>query len=139
VRLARAFTAPAFAFLVIAAGWGFFALHGVTAFGAGVVALAFLAWGGTWLGLRTCRHRVALAGSMVLSACPALLVGLLRFPTVVVTSAGPLDVTEAATAPETFAVLAWFAPPALVVLLVVQWLTWRAHRRPVDQRSLLHF
>ncbi|MFB9686259.1 cytochrome d ubiquinol oxidase subunit II [Amycolatopsis plumensis] len=139
VRLARAFTAPALAFLVIAAGWGFFALRGVTAFGAGVSALAFLAWGGTWLGLRTGRHRVALVGSMVLSACPALLVGLLRFPTVVVTPAGPLDVTEAATAPETFAVLAWFAAPALVVLLVVQWLTWRAHRRPVDQRSLLHF
>ena len=38
-----------------------------------------------------------------------------------------------------FAVLTWFAPPAVLLLLVVQWLTWRAHRHPLDQRSLLHF
>jgi cytochrome d ubiquinol oxidase subunit II len=63
----------------------------------------------------------------------------LRVPAVLVSPGYTLTVDQAATAPGTFAVLAWFAPPAVLVLLVVQWLTWRAHRRPVDQRSLLHF
>ncbi|MFJ7210063.1 cytochrome d ubiquinol oxidase subunit II [Amycolatopsis sp. NPDC098790] len=139
VRLARSFTAPVFAFLVIATGWGFFALDGVTALGAGVAALAFGSFGVCWLGLRLRRYRVALAGSMVLSACPALLAGTLRFPTVLVSSGSSLTVGDAATASGTFTLLGWFAVPALLVLLVVQWLTWRAHRHPVDQRSLLHF
>ncbi|SFW42345.1 cytochrome d ubiquinol oxidase subunit II [Amycolatopsis australiensis] len=139
VRLARSFTAPVLAFLVIATAWGFFALNGVTPFGAAVVALAFSALGAVWWGLRARRYRVALVGAMVLSACPALLVGLLRFPTVFVSSAHTLDVTEAATAPGTLGVLGWFAAPSVVVLVAVQWLTWRAHRHPVDQRSLLHF
>ncbi|WP_329051907.1 cytochrome d ubiquinol oxidase subunit II [Amycolatopsis sp. NBC_01488] len=139
VRLARAFSAPVFAFLVIATAWGFFALSGVTALGVGVVVLAFAAWAVARLGLSFRRHRVALLAAMVLAACPALLVGTLRFPTVLVSSAYTLSVDEAATASETFAVLAWFAVPAVLVLLVVQWLTWRAHRHPVDQRSLLHF
>ncbi|MGK3205494.1 cytochrome d ubiquinol oxidase subunit II [Amycolatopsis sp. MEPSY49] len=139
VRLARSFTAPVFAFLVIATGWGYFALDGVTALGVGVAVLAFGAFAACWLGLRTRRHRVALVGSMVLSACPALLAGTLRFPTVLVSSGAALTVGDAATTSGTFAVLGWFAAPALVVLLVVQWLTWRAHRHPVDQRSLLHF
>ncbi|GAB3154602.1 cytochrome d ubiquinol oxidase subunit II [Amycolatopsis stemonae] len=139
VRLARACTAPVCAFLVVATGWGFFALDGVTILGGGVVVLAFTAFAVCWLGLRTRRYRVALAGSMVLSACPALLAGTLRFPTVLVSSGAPLTVGDAATAAGTFAVLGWFAAPALVVLLVVQWLTWRAHRHPLDQRSLLHF
>ncbi|SEB33271.1 cytochrome d ubiquinol oxidase subunit II [Amycolatopsis tolypomycina] len=137
VRLARAFSAPVLAFLVIAAVWGYFALDGVSALGVGAVVLAFAAFAGVYLGLATRRYRLALVGSMTLSACPALLAGTLRFPTVLASPALTLD--DAATAPETFAVLAWFAPPAVVVLLVVQWLTWRAHRRPVDQRSLLHF
>ncbi|MEV4148182.1 cytochrome d ubiquinol oxidase subunit II [Amycolatopsis sp. NPDC049691] len=139
VRLARAFLPPVSAFLVVATGWGFFALDGVTALGAGVAALAFAALAGVWLGLRTRRYRVALVGSMVLAACPALLAGTLRFPTVLVSSGTALTVGDAATASGTFGVLGWFAAPALVVLLVVQWLTWRAHRNPVDQRSLLHF
>lgn len=139
VRLARAFVAPVFAFLVIATAWGFLTLHGVTVLGAGVVVLAFCAFGMTWLGLRARRYRVALVASMTLSACPALLVGLLRFPAVFVSSGHTLTVEEAATTSGTFAVLGWFAAPALVVLVAVQWLTWRAHRHPVDQRSLLHF
>ena len=139
VRLARAFSAPVFAFLVIASVWGFFALDGVSGFGVAVVVLAFTAFAVTRLGLFSKRFRVALAGSMVLAACPALLAGTLRFPTVLAAPGYALPLDQAATAPETFAVLAWFAPPALVVLLVVQWLTWRAHRHPVDQRSLLHF
>jgi len=139
-RLANAFAAPVLAFLVIATVWGFFALDGVTALGISVVALAFAALAVTKLGLATKRHRVALLGSMLLSACPALLVGTLRFPTVLSADSGyRLTVADAATAPGTFDVLVWFAPPAIVVLVVVQWLTWRAHRRPVDQRSLLHF
>jgi cytochrome d ubiquinol oxidase subunit II len=138
-RLARAFSAPVFAFLVVATGWGFFALDGVTALGAGVVVLAFVAFAVAYLGLTARRYRVALVGSMVLSACPALLAGTLRFPTVLASSGYTLTVDQAATAPGTFAVLAWFAPPAVLVLLVVQWLTWRAHRRPVDQHSLLHY
>ena len=50
-----------------------------------------------------------------------------------------MTVDQAATASGTLAVLGWFAPPSVLLLLVVQWLTWRAHRHPVDQRSLLHF
>lgn len=139
VRLARAFSAPVFAFLVIASAWGFFALHGVSRLGVGAAVLAFLAFAVTRLGLAARRNRVALIGSMALSACPALFAGTVRFPAVLVTPGYALTVDQAATAPETFAVLAWFTPPAVLVLLVVQWLTWRAHRRPVDQRSLLHF
>ncbi|MEU5259150.1 cytochrome d ubiquinol oxidase subunit II [Amycolatopsis sp. NPDC021455] len=138
-RLARAFSAPVFAFLVIASVWGYFALHGVSVLGSGAVVLAFAAFAVTRAGLAVRRYRVALVGSMVLSACPALLVGTLRFPAVLVSARDTLTLEQAATAPETFAVLAWFAPPAVLVLLVVQWLTWRAHRGPVDQHSLLHF
>jgi cytochrome d ubiquinol oxidase subunit II len=138
-RLARAFSAPVFAFLVIASAWGVFALDGVPAYGAAVAGLAFAAFAVARLGLAARRYRVALVGSMVLSACPALLAGTLRFPAALTAPGYALTVGEAATAPETFAVLAWFAPPAVLVLLVVQWLTWRAHRRPVDQHSLLHF
>ncbi|MEU4249128.1 cytochrome d ubiquinol oxidase subunit II [Amycolatopsis sp. NPDC026612] len=139
VRLARAFSAPVFGFLVIAAGWGFWALDDVSGLGVVVAAVAFAAFAVTRIGLAVRRYRVALAGSMVLSACPALLAGTVRFPAVLVSSHYTLTVDQAATAPETFAVLAWFAPPAVLVLLVVQWLTWRGHRHPVDQRSLLHF
>ena len=138
-RLARSFSAPVFAFLVVATGWGSFTLDGVTVLGGGVVVLAFSAFAVTHLGLAARRYRVALVGSMALSACPALLAGTLRFPTVLAAPGYALTVDRAATAPETFAVLAWFGPPALLVLLVVQWLTWRAHRRPVDRHSLLHF
>jgi cytochrome d ubiquinol oxidase subunit II len=140
VRLARSCTAPTFAFLVVATVWGSFALHDVTALGIGVAVLAFLAFGVTWLGLAAKRYRVALLASMLLAACPALLVGTLRFPTLLVADSGyALTAAEAATGAGTFAVLTWFAPPAVLVLLVVQGLTWRAHRRPVDQHSLLHF
>lgn len=138
-RLARAFAAPVLAFLVIATGWGFFALHGVTGFGIAVVVLAFAAFAVTRVGLAARRHRVALVGSMVLSACPALFAGLVRFPSVLAGSDYAMSVEQAVTAPGTLAVLTWFAPPSVVLLLVVQWLTWRAHRNPVDQRSLLHF
>ncbi|MEV6642306.1 cytochrome d ubiquinol oxidase subunit II [Amycolatopsis sp. NPDC051371] len=139
VRLARAFSGPVFAFLVIATAWGFFVLDGVTAFGVGVAVLAFSALAVSRLGFAGRRHRLALVATMVLAACPALLAGTLRFPTVLVSSAYTLSVDQAATASGTFAVLGWFAVPAVPVLLVVQWLTWRAHRHPLDQRSLLHF
>jgi cytochrome d ubiquinol oxidase subunit II len=139
VRLARAFSAPVLAFLVIATGWGFFALDGGTVLGAGVVVLTFAAFAVFRLALAGRRYRVALIGSMVLSACPALLAGTVRFPAVLVSPGYALTVDQAATASGTFAVLGWFAAPAVLVLLVVQWLTWRAHRHPLDQRSLLHF
>jgi cytochrome d ubiquinol oxidase subunit II len=140
VRLAKVCATPVLAFLVVATVWGFFALDGVPAFGVGVVVLAFAAFAVTRTGLAAKRYRVALLGSMVLSAGPALLVGTMRFPVVLAAGSGyALTADQAATAPGTFAVLNWFAPPAVLVLLVVQWLTWRAHRAPVDQRSLLHF
>ncbi|WP_410668828.1 cytochrome d ubiquinol oxidase subunit II [Amycolatopsis sp. cmx-4-68] len=139
VRLARAFSAPVLAFLVVATAWGAFVLDGVTGFGVAVAVLAFVAFLVARVGLATRRHRLALVGTMVLSACPALLVGVLRFPAVLVSPGYALTVDEAATAPGTFAVLGWFAAPAVLLLVVVQWLTWRAHRRPVDQHSLLHF
>src|SRR4051812_48446783 len=96
-RLARAFSAPVFAFLVVATGWGFFAIHGVTAPGAGVVVLAFAAFAVAHLGLAARRYRVALVGSMMLSACPALLAGTLRFPTVLASSEYALTLEQAAT------------------------------------------
>ncbi|MEV4055879.1 cytochrome d ubiquinol oxidase subunit II [Amycolatopsis sp. NPDC049688] len=139
VRLARAFSPPVFAFLVIASVWGYFALDGGSVLGAGAALLAFAAFAVMRLGLAVRRYRLTLVGSMVLSACPALLAGTVRFPAVLVSAQDTLTLAQAATAPETFAVLAWFAPPSLLVLLVVQWLTWRAHRGPVDQHSLLHF
>jgi cytochrome bd ubiquinol oxidase subunit II len=139
VRLARAFSAPVFAFLVIATVWGFFALDGGTWPGVAVAVLGFAAFAVARVGLAARRYRIALVGSMVLSACPALLAGTLRFPTVLVSPVYTMTVGQAATAPGTLAVLGWFAPPSVLLLLVVQWLTWRAHRHPVDQRSLLHF
>jgi cytochrome d ubiquinol oxidase subunit II len=139
VRLARAFSAPVLAFLVIATVWGFFTLDGVTVLGIVVAVLAFAAFAVARLGLAARRYRLALVGSMVLAACPALLVGTLRFPAVLVSPGYTMTVDQAATASGTLAVLGWFAPPSVLLLLVVQWLTWRAHRHPVDQRSLLHF
>jgi cytochrome d ubiquinol oxidase subunit II len=142
VRFAKACGAPVLAFLVVATGWGAFVLHGTTWLAAGVAGLAFAAFAVTHVGLRAKRHRAALIGSMLLAASPALLAGTLRFPAVLVSSVDSgytLTAADAATAPETFGLLNWFAPPAIAVLIVVQWLTWRTHRRPVDQRSLLHF
>ncbi|MER6794510.1 cytochrome d ubiquinol oxidase subunit II, partial [Amycolatopsis mediterranei] len=110
VRLARAFSAPVFTFLVIATAWGVFALDGVRGFGAAVAGVAFAAFAVARLGLAARRYRVALVGSMVLSACPALLAGTLRFPAVLTAPGYALTAGQAATAPETFAVLAWFAP-----------------------------
>jgi cytochrome d ubiquinol oxidase subunit II len=139
-RLARALTAPVLTFAVVALLWGLFAVHGATWLGAGAIALAFAALALVSAGLRAKRHRVALVGSMLLSASPALLVGTLRFPAVLVSGSGyELSVGDAGTAPETYALLTWFAPPAIVILLAVQWLTWRANRHPLDHRSLLHF
>ncbi len=140
-RMARACAAPVLAFLVVATGWGVFLLDGVTALGIGVAGLAFAALAVTQLGLTTQRYRLALLGSMLLSAAPALLAGTLRFPTALssVDMGYALSVPDAATAPETFALLVWFAAPAIAVLVVVQWLTWRRHHDRLDQRSLLHF
>lgn len=139
VRLARAFSAPVLAFLVIATAWGFFALDGGTVLGVVVVVLTFAAFAVFRLALAARQYRVALVGSMVLSACPALLAGTLRFPAVLASPGYALSVEEAATSTGTFVLLGWFAGPAVVVLIAVQWLTWRAHRHPLDQRSLLHF
>ncbi|MFI5606371.1 cytochrome d ubiquinol oxidase subunit II [Amycolatopsis sp. NPDC051903] len=141
-RFAKSFTAPAGTFLVVATAWGALAVSGASWLAIVVTAVAFAAFGVVLFGLRTRRFRVALPAAMLLSATPALLVGVLRFPTVLVSTSDPsyaLTVSAAVTAPETAALLGWFAVPVLVVLVVVQWLTWRANRGPVDRQSLLHF
>ena len=89
----------------------------MTALGVGVAC--WLPRAGPWRGwVCVRRRRVALVGSMVLSACPALLAGTLRFPTVLLSSGSALTVGDAATASGTFAVLGWFAAPAC-------WCSWR--------------
>ncbi|MGW4483543.1 cytochrome d ubiquinol oxidase subunit II [Amycolatopsis sp. NPDC004368] len=141
-RFARSFTAPVGTFLVVATAWGLLTVSGASWLAIVVTAVAFAAFAIVLFGLQAKRYRLALPAAMLLSATPALLVGVLRFPTVLVSTSDPayaLTVSEAATAPETAALLVWFAVPVLVVLIVVQWLTWRANRGPVDRRSLLHF
>lgn len=135
-RLTRSFLLPVGVFLVTATVWG--AFSGGSWAALAVVAVAFAAYLTVLFGLR--RPRLALPAVMLLSACPALLVGVLRFPVVLSSGAGyQLTVDQAATTPDMAAVLGWFAAPTLLVLVVVQWLTWRAHRRPVDEKSLLHY
>ncbi|SFQ34835.1 cytochrome d ubiquinol oxidase subunit II [Amycolatopsis rubida] len=135
-RLTRSFLLPVGVFLVAATTWG--AFSGGSWAALAVAAVAFAAYLTVLFGLQ--RPRWALPAAMLLSACPALLAGVLRFPVVLSSGAGyQLTVDQAATTPEMAAVLGWFAAPALLVLVVVQWLTWRAHRRPVDEKSLLHF
>ncbi|WP_134668840.1 MULTISPECIES: cytochrome d ubiquinol oxidase subunit II [unclassified Amycolatopsis] len=135
-RLTRSFLLPVGVFLVTATVWG--AFFGGSWAALAVVAVAFAAYLTVLFGLR--RPRLALPAVMLLSACPALLVGVLRFPVVLSSGAGyQLTVDQAATTPDMAAVLGWFAAPTLLVLVVVQWLTWRAHRRPVDEKSLLHY
>ncbi|WP_328606527.1 cytochrome d ubiquinol oxidase subunit II [Amycolatopsis sp. NBC_00345] len=141
-RLARSSTLPVGAFLVIATVWGAVVVSGASWLALVVVLLAFAAFATVLFGLRTGRSRLALPAVMLLSATPALLVGILRFPTVLTSSVDPayaLTVDAAATAPGTAALLAWFAVPSLVLLIVVQWLTWRMNRTPVDRDSVLHF
>ncbi|MGV9300620.1 cytochrome d ubiquinol oxidase subunit II [Amycolatopsis sp. NPDC003676] len=135
-RLTRSFLAPVGVFLVAATVWGAFSGGSLAALV--VVAIAFAAYLTILFGLN--RPRLALPAAMLLSACPALLVGVLRFPVVLSSTTGyHMTVDQAATTPDMAAVIGWFAAPALLVLVAVQWLTWRAHRRPVDEKSLLHF
>ncbi|MGW7538375.1 cytochrome d ubiquinol oxidase subunit II [Amycolatopsis sp. NPDC054798] len=135
-RLTRSFLAPVGVFLVIATVWG--AFSGGSWAGLVVVAIAFAAYLTILFGLS--RPRLALPAAMLLSACPALLAGVLRFPVVLSSTTGyQLTVEQAATTPDMAAVIGWFAAPAILVLIAVQWLTWRAHRQPVDEKSLLHF
>ncbi|MGW4401987.1 cytochrome d ubiquinol oxidase subunit II [Amycolatopsis nivea] len=135
-QLTRSFLLPVGVFLVTATAWGAFFSGSWAALA--VVAVAFVAYLTILFGLR--RPRLALPAVMLLSACPALLVGVLRFPVVLSSGTGyQLTVDQAATTPDMAAVLGWFAAPTLLVLVVVQWLTWRVHRQPVDEKSLLHF
>ncbi|MBB1157542.1 cytochrome d ubiquinol oxidase subunit II [Amycolatopsis dendrobii] len=137
-RLARSFLLPAGVFLVGATIWGAFSVSGGSWAALAVVAVAFAAYFVVLFGLN--RPQSALPAVMLLSACPALLVGVLRFPVVLSSGTGyQLTVDQAATTPDMAAVIGWFAAPTLLVLVIVQWLTWRAHRRPIDEKSLLHF
>ncbi|WP_033293298.1 cytochrome d ubiquinol oxidase subunit II [Amycolatopsis jejuensis] len=135
-RLARSFTAPVGAFLAVATIWGAFSDASWAALA--VAGISFAAYLTVLFGLN--RPRLALPAVMLLAATPALLVGVIRFPVVLSSTVGyQLTVDQAATDPHTATLLGWFAAPTLVVLIVVQWLTWRAHRGPVDRKSLLHF
>ncbi|RZQ65580.1 cytochrome d ubiquinol oxidase subunit II [Amycolatopsis suaedae] len=103
--------------------------------GPAVLGVAVLALAATFTGLLTRRPRLALPATMVLSALPVTLAGTLRFPDLVVS----MDLYEAAAADATLDVLAVVTPPAVLLVALTQWLTWRWQRRPVDQRTLLHF
>ncbi|MEV0064941.1 cytochrome d ubiquinol oxidase subunit II [Amycolatopsis sp. NPDC050768] len=141
-RFAKTFATPVGTFLVVATAWGALAVSGISWAAIAVTAVAFAAFGTVLFGLRSKRYRLALPAAMLLSTTPALVVGALRFPTILVSTSDPayaLTLSDAFTAPETAGLLAWFAVPVLVVLVVVQWLTWRANRGPVDRQSLLHF
>jgi cytochrome d ubiquinol oxidase subunit II len=134
-RIAKALLAPAFAFLVVAVAWGIWTV-------VPAVILAFGALAVTWSALRSGRHRTALIATMVLSAAPVLAVGTMRLPAVLTSSVDggfSLSLTEAATTPEMLGLLSFVLPPALVLIAVVQWVTWRRHHDRVDERSLLHF
>ncbi|AXB47114.1 cytochrome d ubiquinol oxidase subunit II [Amycolatopsis albispora] len=96
-----------------------------------VLAAAVAALAVTWLG----SPRVALAGSMVLAVLPVVLAGTLRFPYLLLS----LDISQSAASPGTLRLLTFVAVPAVAVVVLVQWLTWRANRRPVGDRTLLHF
>lgn len=79
--------------------------------------------------------RVALGGTMTLAVLPVVLVGTLRFPYLLLS----LDFEQAAASPGTLRLLTFVAVPTVAVVVLVQWLTWRANRRPISDRSLLHF
>ncbi|MDI5977435.1 cytochrome d ubiquinol oxidase subunit II [Amycolatopsis magusensis] len=79
--------------------------------------------------------RVALRGTMTLAVLPVVLVGTLRFPYLLLS----LDFEQAAASPGTLRLLTFVAVPTVAVVVLVQWLTWRANRRPISDRSLLHF
>ncbi|MGC7098964.1 cytochrome d ubiquinol oxidase subunit II [Amycolatopsis lurida] len=96
-----------------------------------VLAVAIAALAVTWAG----SPRVALAGSMTLAVLPVVLTGTLRFPYLLLS----LDLNEAAASPGTLRLLTFVAVPAVAVVVLVQWLTWRMNRRPVGDRTLLHF
>ncbi|SDY73971.1 cytochrome d ubiquinol oxidase subunit II [Amycolatopsis xylanica] len=138
-RLATSLVAPVLAFLVVATLWGLVELEGATWRGIPVVAVAFAALAVVFAGLRARRYRVALAAAMVLAAAPVALVGLLRFPVVYTSTVDTLTVDQAATSAETFKLLTAFGVPSIVLMIAVQWVTWRANRGRVDQRSPLHF
>jgi cytochrome bd ubiquinol oxidase subunit II len=135
-RLARSLVPHVLVFIGVAAGWGALETSLSTPWPAlAVVLVAVGALGlARWaLGVR--RYRVALAGTMLLSALPAVAVGTIRFPQALPS----LDLEHAAADQATLSLLGYFAAPVLALMLIVQWLTWRANRNPVDQTSLLHF
>ena len=138
VRLARAFLPPVFAFLVIATGWGFFALPGVTALGVGVVALAFAA-----LAVRGSASGSGATGWRSSGRWCCGLPGAAGRDAAVPDSAGVFglraDRRRAADGVRDLRGPGLVRGAGGAVLLAVQWLTRRAHRHPVDQRSLLHF
>ncbi|WP_370946792.1 cytochrome d ubiquinol oxidase subunit II [Amycolatopsis sp. cg5] len=138
-RLATSLVAPVLAFLVVATLWGFVELEGATWRGILVAAVAFAALAVVFGGLRAQRYRLALTAAMVLAATPVALVGLLRFPIVYVSTVDTLTVEQAATSTEAFKLVTAFGVPAIVLIIAVQWVTWRANRGRVDQRSPLHF
>jgi cytochrome d ubiquinol oxidase subunit II len=137
-RLAIALVSPVLVFVLVASGWGAAVPRvrdGVTAWApavaiVGLAAVALVRWA-----LGTRRYRIALLGSMLLSALPVVEVGMMRFPRALPS----LEISQAAADSGTLTLLGWFTAPALVAILAVQGTTWWANRGRVDDRSLLHF
>ncbi|GLY69870.1 cytochrome d ubiquinol oxidase subunit II [Amycolatopsis taiwanensis] len=145
-RIALALVPPSVLFVLIATGWAAVAgvpgSTGVTpliGFGGALLAVATLL--GVRLALRAGRFRVALAATMLTAALPVLVAGSLRLPTVLVSTSEDyrLALDTAAAPPSTLALLTTIGGPAILLVIVVQWLTWRANRHPVGPRTLLHF
>ncbi|GAA1987598.1 cytochrome d ubiquinol oxidase subunit II [Amycolatopsis minnesotensis] len=144
-RLARVLLPPVVSFVLVVTAWTALdqgaAIENPAA-GIGTAALALVALLVTWLALAAHRPRTALLGCMVLATTPALAVGLLRYPRVLISTEHPgggLTVAQSASAPETLDVLMVVTPPVLVLVAAVQGWTWLANRRRVGAASVLHF
>ncbi|MFI6027731.1 cytochrome d ubiquinol oxidase subunit II [Amycolatopsis magusensis] len=135
-RLVRRLLPVVAGFVVVVAGWMGLSAQimstvdrvwpAVLALVAAAVALVVV-WRGS--------PRVALGGTMTLAVLPVVLAGTLRFPYLLLS----LDFEQAAASLGTLRLLAFVAVPTVAVVVLVQWLTWRANRRPISDRSLLHF
>lgn len=142
-RFARVLLPPVVSFVLLVTVWT--ALDPVVTnpiAGIGTAALALTALLVVWLALAARRPRTALLACMVLATTPALAVGLLRYPRVLISTEHPgggLTVAQSASAPGTLDVLMVVTPPVLVLVAVVQGWTWLANRRRVSAASVLHF
>ncbi|MGA6163962.1 cytochrome d ubiquinol oxidase subunit II [Amycolatopsis magusensis] len=135
-RLVRRLLPVVAGFVVVVAGWMGLSSQIMSTVDRGwpavlVLVAAAVALVVVWRG----SPRTALGGTMTLAVLPVVLVGTLRFPYLLLS----LDFQQAAASAGTLRLLTFVAVPTVAVVVLVQWLTWRANRRPISDRSLLHF